>query len=362
MLLPARFLRAARRLLRRGRPVALIFLAWPAASQAAKTDVIVLLNGDRITGEVMGMSRGKLDYKTDDAGRMAVEWIKLAHVTSPNLFEVEMASGTKYLGRLAATAVNGALVVEDARPETLAIVSVVGVSKLDAGLFQRMRAYIDLGFTFAKANEATTLTMAGEAAYRGSKFGSALSFNSYAQGQESTATASQGSVELQVTRFLPRRWGIILLGRAEQNDELNLDLRVTGGAAASRVLHQSNQSEVAAGAGLVVTRERYSPTEEGTGVGDDTQTNLEVQLGAAWDAFRYDSPTLDLSTTLNVYPSLSDAGRFRGDFTTRLKYEVFSDFDVGVTFTDTFDSRPPEEDASHNDFIASFTIGWSYRR
>ena len=46
----------------------------------------------------------------------------------------------------------------------------------------------------------------------------------------------------------------------------------------------------------------------------------------------------------------------------RLKYEVFKDFHAGINFTDTFDSRPPDETVNKNDFITTFTIGWSYRR
>jgi hypothetical protein len=45
-----------------------------------------------------------------------------------------------------------------------------------------------------------------------------------------------------------------------------------------------------------------------------------------------------------------------------VKYELFPDFNVGVTITDTFDSKPPEEDATKNDFVSTVTIGWSYRR
>ena len=57
------------------------FLAASAA-HAEKTDVVVLGNGDRFTGEIKGMSRGQLDFKTDDAGRLSIEWIKIARITS----------------------------------------------------------------------------------------------------------------------------------------------------------------------------------------------------------------------------------------------------------------------------------------
>ena len=54
-------------------------LAMPAI--AAKTDVIVLVNGDRITGEVKNLSYGQLKFKTDHMGTVYIEWDKIASVS-----------------------------------------------------------------------------------------------------------------------------------------------------------------------------------------------------------------------------------------------------------------------------------------
>ncbi len=342
--------------------LALAILLCPAAALAVKTDTIILKNGDKITGEVKGMSRGKLDYSTDDAGRLSVEWVKVARMTSPHSFEVQVASGTKYFGQLAATGRDGMMAVQGTTTDSLPIPTVVEISTLDAGFLQRVKAYLDLGLTFAKANQATTFTSAGEAAYRGDRYGSTISFDSYAQGQESAPTATRNTLGLQITRFLPERWSVIALGGTEQNDELNLDLRVTGAGLLGRRLVHSNSSELGVGVGLAVNRERFSPSDADSGASDTSNNNLEALVAAKWETFRYDSPKLDFSTSMNLFPSLSTAGRIRGEFTLRLKYELFSDFNVGVSGTDTFDSKPPEESATHNDYITTFTIGWSYRR
>ena len=42
-----------------------------------RTDVVTLANGDRITGEVVRLERGRLEFKTDDAGTLYLEWDKL---------------------------------------------------------------------------------------------------------------------------------------------------------------------------------------------------------------------------------------------------------------------------------------------
>jgi hypothetical protein len=51
-----------------------------SAFAAPRTDVVTMRNGDRITGEILRLERGKLDFKTDHAGTISFEWDKVARV------------------------------------------------------------------------------------------------------------------------------------------------------------------------------------------------------------------------------------------------------------------------------------------
>jgi len=329
----------------------------PVRAFAEKTDHVVLVNGDHVTGEIKGLSYGKLDYSTDDAGRLSIEWEKVARVTSPNGFRVELGSGIWYLGQLGAASRDGFLVVQSGRADTLRIASVVEISPISDGFLQRLQSYLDVGLTLAKANQATTFSLSGDVEYRGPTFGSQLKFDSYAQGQEAVHTTTRNSLRQSFSWYLPRRWSAVALAQLEQNDELDLDHRFTGGGAMSRILHHTNQMELSAGAGLVGTQEQFTSATGGT-----TNTSLEGLVAMNWNAFRFDTPKLDFSSAFALFPSFSDAGRFRGQMEFRLKYELFKDFMAGILLTDTFDSRPPDETATKNDYVTTLTIGWSYRR
>jgi hypothetical protein len=329
----------------------------PAPAAAEKTDLVILVNGDRITGEVKGMSYGKLDYSTDDAGRISIEWDKVASVTSPQFFQVELGSGTRYFGQLGPADRDGFLVVRNGRSDTLLIWGVVEISPINAGFLQRLQSYLDVGLTLAKANQATTFSLSGMAEYRGPQLGTQLKVDSYAQGQETVPTTTRNYARQSLSWYLPHRWSVVGLFQAEQNDELDLDHRYTGGFGMNRVLRQTNRMELSVGAGLVATQEQFS-SEAGT----TSDTSLEGLLVANWSAFRFDSPKLDFSTGLSLFPSFSQAGRVRGQLELRFKYELFKDFLAGILFTDTFDSQPPDENASENDYVTTLTIGWSYRR
>src|SRR5690348_3335549 len=84
--------------------LALAFSRGVVVRGQGKTDVVTLANGDRITGEITKLERGRLEYKTDDIGTLYLEWDKLVSlVTATRLVEVELADGRTFLGTLVAS-------------------------------------------------------------------------------------------------------------------------------------------------------------------------------------------------------------------------------------------------------------------
>src|SRR5262245_40679534 len=73
--------------------------AVPSA-EAARTDIVTLINGDRITGEVKELSRGLLKLRTDNVGTIDIEWDKIDGITATGEFELEMTNGQRLVGRL----------------------------------------------------------------------------------------------------------------------------------------------------------------------------------------------------------------------------------------------------------------------
>ena len=58
--------------------LALVVSSSTVALGQGRTDVVTLPNGDRITGEVVSLERGRLEFKTDDAGTLEIEWDNVA--------------------------------------------------------------------------------------------------------------------------------------------------------------------------------------------------------------------------------------------------------------------------------------------
>ena len=115
-----------------------VLLGTPAVLFAQKTDVVILRNGDRLTGEIKKLERGKLKYKTDDMSDVYIEWDKVKSLTTNNTLEVELRTGEKYYGVLQQAAEAGTIeVVTPADTTVLDLASVVRMALLEATLARR---------------------------------------------------------------------------------------------------------------------------------------------------------------------------------------------------------------------------------
>ncbi|MGH8621536.1 MAG: DUF481 domain-containing protein, partial [Burkholderiales bacterium] len=320
---------------------------------AQKTDTVVLRNGDRITGEVKSLDRGKLSYSTDDMGTLAIEWDKVVRITSRHYFEVELESGRRYFGALARAARDSEMVVAVAEfSDTLDLAAIVRIYPIEASFLRRINGYLDVGFTFQRANRVSQFTLASQVDYRTQQWLARLKLSSYFQGQEQVEGTSRNSASLLTQRTLRERWLAWGSGGLEQNEELGLDLRTLLGAGAGRFLVQTNHTVFQVVGGLTYTHEAFS-----TGT---SASNLESLLATELAFFRLDRPKTDLRTALAVYPSLTDLGRVRLELDVRLAYEVLKDFTVSLTLFDDFDSRPPGQDGTTNDFGTTLSLGWTF--
>jgi hypothetical protein len=84
-------------------PIALAGLAialFAVPTSAQKTDVLLLSNGDSVTGEIKSFERGKLKYSTDAMGTVSVEWPKIINLTTAKTFRVTLEDGTILFGSM----------------------------------------------------------------------------------------------------------------------------------------------------------------------------------------------------------------------------------------------------------------------
>ena len=78
-----------------------------------KTDVVVMKNGDHLTGEIKGLSEGVLYLDMEYIlGTSSVQWSMVEHLESKQLFLVKTEDGSVYTGTLNTAETSGVRPVE----------------------------------------------------------------------------------------------------------------------------------------------------------------------------------------------------------------------------------------------------------
>src|SRR5215471_12086566 len=85
-----------------------VFLLTAPLFARESTDVIVMKNGDHLTGEIKGLNAGVLYVSMKYIlGTSSVEWSDVASVESKQLFLVKTEDGSVYTGTLNTTTIAG---------------------------------------------------------------------------------------------------------------------------------------------------------------------------------------------------------------------------------------------------------------
>ena len=325
----------------------------PSEALGQKTDTLRVQNGGKIIGEIKELDRGQLRYSTDAMSTVYADWEKVVSLQSDKFFEFELNSGARVFGRIAAGPEDGTATLVITDTVVVQLKQIVSIVPIRQTFWSRLDGYVDLGFDILRANNTRKLNTATEVNYRGTKWAGKISASSYMQRQDSTNDVKRNSASLVGTRVLPGRWDIQAFMTFDQNNEIELDYRVqTGGGAAYRLLHtHRNFASILAGGAWSAERYTTSP---------DVTNSFELLGRLSYQAYRFHTPKLDVSTGLTTYASLTDFGRFRFSFDGRASYEVIKDFTVGLRVWDDFDSRPPGSDTSSNDYGATFSLGYKF--
>lgn len=338
---------------RRAAVLLLLLLGMPAIAAAQRTDIVVLGNGDRITGEVVRLERGRLEFKTDEAGTLYIEWDNINRVEARRTFEVGTSDGRRFLGRLEPGTPRTLSVGSANGTVTLPVIEVTLISPVGASFWRKLDGSFDAGFNYTQSSGVAQLNVNSETVFRRPRFEARmdLSLNATAQ-QADGSRDDRASFDASYVRFRGARWMVGSAARFETNESLGLRLRSQVGMTAGPRLVNSNRAQLALTAGLVVNNEQAVDAE--------STSNVEAALALQSSYFTYDRPRTELSASFRSYPSLSNFGRQRIQLDSAAKREVWKDLFLALNVYDSFDSRPPNAAFDKNDVGVVLSIGWSY--
>jgi hypothetical protein len=331
----------------------LIGLVATTARAQGKTDIVTLRNGDRITGEIKRLSRGRLELKTDDVGDIAIEWDKITAVEAMRLFDVFMSDGRRLYGTLGHRVDRFVQVSGAGTDLSLAMADISGITPIGASFWAKLDGSIEAGFTYTRSSGIAQTTINSNTVYRRPAFVFRLTGSAtLTQHAGEDGRDDREALEFSYVRYKGARWYVSGAARLDSNQSLGLDLRSqVGGAVGLRPVN-TNRAQLEFGGGLVVNQER--------GVDQEPTSNVEGVLSVRYSYYRYDRPKTMFDLSTQYYPSLSNWGRQRVEMDSAVTRELWKDFIAALNVFDSFDSAPPNPDAAHNDVGVVASIGWSF--
>src|SRR5262249_34833061 len=152
-------------------------LAWGYARD--KSDMVVLRNGDRISGDIHSLEFGILTLSTDNMSTLSIEWPAVRSVTSKFEFAIERRDGTKYHGVIATSEDGSELVVQSAGGAVrIPMADVERISRFSPRFWDRINGGLSLGFSYTKSSSISVSNVNFNANYRSTAIDSLLPFSS----------------------------------------------------------------------------------------------------------------------------------------------------------------------------------------
>jgi hypothetical protein len=158
-----------------------------------KTDVLVMTNGDHLTCEIKGLDSGVLYVSFDYIlSTQSVQWSKVDHIESKQLFLVRTEDGSVYTGTLSTPTRSGEQPVKieiAAAPERVTVVErkqVVKMEETSQKFWQRFNGSVNFGLTYSKGNQSTQYNLSSDASYPRERWAAQAGLNS-------TLTSSTGA-------------------------------------------------------------------------------------------------------------------------------------------------------------------------
>ncbi len=337
-----------------------IALAGSSGLQAKrKDDVIVLRNGDKITGEIKKLANGILYFKADYmANAVQIDWARVARLDSGDEYNVFLTSGERLRGTIeeALSSVPDSAdftIIAAGRTLRVREPEVVEFVPVEDTFLHQLTGSIDYGFAFTGGNDATQSSLSGDVAYRTAKSFSKLTGSSVFSAQSGAKNSGRNTVDFQYMKALDTRWYAGALVDLLNSDQQDLTFRGSFGGGVGRDLIRETTTSLQVLAGAVFTREYYSVNSGGQPQDSNAEGVLRVNF--AKQTFR----TMQMQAQASLFPSITTPGRIRFGTEASMSFEIVRNFFWKFSVYENYDTRPPVT-APKNDFGTSTSVGWKF--
>lgn len=307
------------------------------------TDVILMKNGDRITCEIKGLRSNTLYVSVPYVlGTLSVDWSKVDHIESKQLFIVKTQNGTVHTGALSTAITSGErpmqieILESVERKVTLERTNVVEMNETSRSFWQRLNGQVGTGFTYSKGNQSTQYNLNSDINYPRERWSADVSYSSNLTSNSGTSTSKRNEVMLSAQRLLRwNNWYYTGLANFLQSSVQGIRLQSTYGGGIGRNIKNTGGTFFTVYGGFawqkIDYREALLPAS--------TQHVTSGLIGTGLKLFRFDRTTL--TANVNFFPAISEPGRMHLDAKSSYYVKLWGKLDWNFNVYGAWDNRPP---------------------
>lgn len=337
------------------------FLVIPASARD-KTDVIVMKNGDRITGEVKRLENGVLKVDVDYVdGTISIDWLKVDRLESTALFLVQLQNGSVYSASivkqetLPGTPVKIEIQPAGEVPMTVERSQVVTMTQTSESVWQRFSGSITLGATYSKGNSTTQYNIGSELDYLETRWGVRANYGSNLSSSTGAPTATRNSLDMLGYRLLPwRNYFYAVTSGFLQSSVQGIKRQTNVGIGFGRFLKNTNRVRLSILGGLGWQRATYVASAEPNPV----QNTGVALVSSNLQVFSFKKTRLNIDAA--IAPALTpETGRIFSKINAAYYLKLFGKIDWNLSFYGNWDTQPPNHLPS-SDYGSSTGLSWTF--
>lgn len=307
---------------------------------AANADVVMLTNGDRITGTVDGIASGNVTITTAYAGPLVIAMANVANMQTDGSYDLTLASGNQVSGQLVS---DGVLVNGNVTPTTLADISLLAPPPSNEPVWT---SRVDALFSRSNGNANTqAFNVIGDSLYSYGQNEHRVTAFWGDEEAEGVTTKRQIEIDYTYRRYLQDNW--FFGGNIEYfKDTLkDVDSRWTVGASVGKLFWDNPLGRLSVELGVSQVFED---------LGGDSESNPAVRWALLYNRF--------LTAKTEFYHNHEILKIFGGrgeiyDSSTGLRYSLSDALSVSLRADVRHETDPPE--GAHNSDI-TYGVGVGY--
>jgi hypothetical protein len=336
-----------------------LFLLTTPLFARLSTDVIVMKNGDRLTGEIKGLDAGVLYVSMKYIlGTSSLQWSEVARVESTQLFIVKTTAGLVYTGALSTPEVPADSIVKieisevpGSKGEVVERPQIVTMDVTSTRFIERLNGGITIGSTYSKGNNSRQYSLGSQINYPRERWAAAATYNSTVTANTGANASARNQVDVDMFRLLRwNNWFYEGVGTLLQSSEQTINTQTTVGGGVGRFLKNTNQTRISLLGGIA---------QQNTNYGDNVSAqNLTSGLIVGnVQFFRFNKTNVNFTGAF--LPIFNDPGRVKFNMNATYFLKFYSNFTWNVSFYGNWDSRPPAN-FSGSDYGSSTGLSWTF--